>query len=207
MYNKKKVKWELIIRDVLLVIIGLFLVGAGIVYALQNKQVTNNTSSITDKKILVAYFSATGNTKRVAKNLARAIGADTYEITPLNPYTSEDLDWQNKDSRSSVEMADHNSRPEIEKDDFSVAKYDTIFLGFPIWWYIAPTIVNTFLEKHDFSNKKIILFATSGGSGFGNTIGNLKPSVSDTTEIIEGEVFNPNTSVEDLKKWVETLNL
>ena len=100
-------------------------------------------------------------------------------------------------------MADHNSRPEIENDDFSVAEYDTIFLGFPIWWYIAPTIVNTFLEKHDFSNKKIILFSTSGGSRFGKTIDNLRPSVSNSTEIIEGDVLNSNPSVEDLKQWVK----
>lgn len=100
-------------------------------------------------------------------------------------------------------MKDHNSRPEMVNDDFSVSEYDTVFLGFPIWWYIAPTIVNTFLEKYDFSNKKIILFATSGGSGFGKTVSNLKPSVSNSTTIIEGDVLNSNPSVDDLKQWVK----
>ena len=158
-----------------------------------------------NKKVLVAYFSATGTTKKVAENLAEATGADIYEIKPLKPYTSADLDWTDKNSRSSVEMADHNSRPEMVKDDFSVAEYDVIYLGFPIWWYIAPTIVNTFLEKHDFSNKTIVLFATSGGSGFGKTVDNLKPSVSPSTKILQGEILNSNPSVDKLKKWVKNI--
>jgi hypothetical protein len=108
-----------------------------------------------------------------------------------------------KESRSSIEMKDWKSRPEIIDDNFSVDKYDTIFLGFPIWWYIAPTIINTFLEKHDFSNKKIILFATSGGSKFGRAVENLKPSVSDSTEIVEGDILNSNPSSEQLKIWSE----
>ena len=111
----------------------------------------------------------------------------------------------NKNSRSSIEMNDKNFRPQMIEDNFSIEKYDTIFLGFPIWWYIAPTIVNTFLEKHNFSGKKIILFATSGGSGFGGTIKYLKSSVSDSTEITEGKLLNGNPSEEELKKWVETL--
>lgn len=155
-------------------------------------------------KILVAYFSASvGVTKNVAKNLASALNADMYEIKPLKPYSSADLNWMDENARSTIEMKDWNSRPEIIEDDFSVKKYDTIYLGFPIWWYIAPTIVNTFLEKHDFSDKKIILFATSGGSEFGNTIDNIKPSVSNTTEIIEGDILNGNPSPEELKKWAE----
>ena len=100
-------------------------------------------------------------------------------------------------------MKDHKSRPEIVDDGFSVKEYDTVYLGFPIWWYIAPTIVNTFLEKQDFSNKKIILFATSGGSRFGKTIDNLKPSVSSSTTIIEGDILKSKPSVEDLKEWVK----
>lgn len=156
-------------------------------------------------KTLVAYFSATGTTKRVAENLAKAANADFYEIKPLKPYTSADLNWQDSNSRSSVEMKDHSSRPEIISDNFSIAEYDTIYLGFPIWWYIAPTIVNTFLEKQDCSNKKIILFATSGGSGFGKTVENLKPSVSSSATIIEGKVLNGNPSVEELKKWIESI--
>ena len=191
-------------NKILLIIIGIFIVTAGIVFAVQNKQTENKgVTNMADKKVLVAYFSATGTTKKVAENLAKATNGDLYEITPLEPYTNADLDWTNKSSRSSVEMADHNSRPKMKEDDFSVSEYDVVFLGFPIWWYIAPTIVNTFLEKHDFSNKKIILFATSGGSGFGKTVQNLKPSVSDSTEIVEGDILNSNPSVDDLKKWVK----
>ena len=156
-------------------------------------------------KTLIAYFSASGITKKVAQNLASAINADIYEIKPLVPYTDADLNWMDKNARSTVEMKDWNSRPEIKDDDAHIENYDTIFVGFPIWWYIAPTIINTFLEKYDFSNKRIILFATSGGSGFGRTVENIKPSVSDSTEIIEGKILNHNPSVEELKKWAESL--
>lgn len=154
-------------------------------------------------KTLVAYFSASGVTKEVAKNLSNAINSDLYEIKPLEPYSNADLNWMDRNSRSSVEMRDKNSRPEIIDDDAKIKDYDTIFLGFPIWWYIAPTVVNTFLEKYDFSNKKIILFATSGGSGFGGTVDNIKPSVSDSTEIVEGKILNHNPSVEQLTQWAK----
>ena len=192
-------------KNILLIVIGLFIIGAGVVFALTNKQEIKENTDM-NKKTLVAYFSATGTTKRVAENLAKATGADLYEIKPLKPYTSADLNWQDSNSRSSVEMKDHSSRPETVSDNFSVSEYDTIYLGFPIWWYVAPTIVNTFLEKHDFSDKKIILFATSGGSGFGKTAENLKQSVSPSAKIIEGKVLNGNPSVEDLKKWAEKFN-
>lgn len=189
-------------KNILLIVFAVLIAGAGIVFALQNKQTENKgVSNMADKKVLVAYFSATGTTKKVSENLAEALNADIYEIKPLKPYTQADLDWTNDKSRSSVEMKDHKSRPEMAADDFSVSEYDTIFLGFPIWWYIAPTIVNTFLEKHDFSNKRIILFATSGGSGFGRTIDNLKPSVSESAEIIQGDILNSNPSVDKLRKW------
>ena len=191
-------------RNIVLIIVALLVAAAGIVYAIQNKQLTNKGVNM-DKKVLIAYFSATGTTKKVAENLAKATGGDLYEIKPLKPYTSADLDWTNKQSRSTIEMDNHNSRPEMVNDDFSVAEYDTVFLGFPIWWYIAPTIVNTFLEKHDFSNKTIVLFATSGGSRFGKTVDNLRPSVSNSTKIIEGDILNGNPSVDELKKWVESL--
>ena len=193
-------------KILLFIVLGILILGAGVVFALahnSNKQTAKEDINMTDKKVLVAYFSATGTTKRVAENLAKATNGDLYEIKPLKPYTSADLDWTNGNSRSSVEMTDYNSRPEMVKDDFSVAEYDTIYLGFPIWWYIAPTIVNTFLENQDFSNKKIILFATSGGSGFGKTVQNLKPSVSNSTVIIEGDILNSNPTAEDLKEWVK----
>ena len=146
-------------------------------------------------KKLVAYFSASGNTARLAKNLAEAAGADLYEIRPAVPYTSADLNWQNKQSRSSVEMSDYSSRPELADKNADIAAYDTIYVGFPVWWYIAPTIINSFLESYDFSGKKIILFATSGGSGFGKAVENLKSSAPDA-EIIEGKV---NPSAKDIE--------
>ena len=148
-----------------------------------------------NKKVLVAYFSATGTTKRVAENLAKATGAVVYEIKPAVPYTDADLNWRDSNSRSSVEMA---------ADNFSVKEYDTVYLGFPIWWGTAPHIVETFLEKHDFTDKTIILFATSGSSGMGNTDKDLKSSVSASTKIVKGKTLNSNPSVEELKKWVVT---
>ena len=141
-------------------------------------------------KKLVAYFSAGGNTARLAKKLAEAAKADLYEIKPSVPYTAADLNWQDKKSRSSVEMNDHSSRPAIADANANVGAYDTIYVGFPVWWYIAPTIINTFLEQYDFSGKKIILFATSGGSGFGRAVDNLKSSAPQAS-IKEGKV-NPS---------------
>ena len=120
-------------------------------------------------KILVAYFSAGGTTRKVAEMIAETAEADLHEIVPKQPYSKADLNWMDKKSRSSVEMSDKKSRPEITDTDVSINMYDEIILGFPIWWYVAPTIINTFLESFDFTGKRIILFATSGGSGFGNT--------------------------------------
>ncbi|MBQ9245701.1 NAD(P)H-dependent oxidoreductase [bacterium] len=158
-------------------------------------------------KNLVVYFSASGVTKKVAENLSKTVNADIYEIKPVVPYTKADLNWMDKNSRSTVEMNNYHSRPEIVKDDVKVQDYDVIFLGFPIWWYIAPTIVNTFLEANDFTNKTIVLFATSGGSDFGKTVDNLKLSVSDSAKIIQGKILNHNPSEDDLKKWIENLKL
>ena len=154
-------------------------------------------------KKLVAYFSASGITRNVAKMVAEAAGADLYEITPKEAYTKADLNWMDKKSRSSVEMNDKTFRPEIVKEDLNLSSYDTILLGFPIWWYVAPTIINTFLENYDFSGKRIVLFATSGGSGFGNTIKELKPSVADA-EIVEGKILN-RASDDQLKDWIAGL--
>lgn len=151
-------------------------------------------------KVLVAYFSASGVTESVAQKLAEAAGADLYEIKPEVPYTKSDLDWMNKQSRSSVEMKDKSSRPAIEDTNANVEAYDTVLLGFPIWWYVAPTIINTFLEQYDFSGKKIVLFATSGGSGFGKTVDGLKVSAPNAT-IVEGKMLNGRLSVDELKQW------
>lgn len=154
-------------------------------------------------KKLVAYFSASGTTKRVAEDLARAAGADIYEIEPEVPYTKADLNWMDKQARSTIEMNDHGSRPAIKDTDAKIPEYDTVFVGFPVWWYIAPTIINTFLEKYDFSGKTIILFATSGGSGFGKAVENLRSSVAADTVIKEGKVFRGRASGADLEKLAE----
>ena len=133
--------------------------------------------------ILVAYFSASGVTRKEAEKLAEKLGADLYEIKPLVPYTKEDLIWWNESSRSIVEMRHPDERPPIVDDDAHIEQYDTIYLGFPIWCYVAPTIVKTFVEKYDFSNKKIILFATSGGSRWGKTAQDLQGSVDPSCTI------------------------
>lgn len=156
-------------------------------------------------KSLVAYFSASGLTGKVAEVLAKAAGADLHEIKPAVPYTSADLNWMDKKSRSSVEMADPSSRPEIANKVENMDQYDTVFVGFPIWWYVAPTIINTFLEQYDFSGKKIVLFATSGGSGFGKTASALKSSVSASAQIVEGRLLNGRVQEAELKDWVKTL--
>jgi flavodoxin len=158
-------------------------------------------------KALVAFFSASGVTAKLAKNLAEAAGADIYEIFPEKPYTNTDLNWQNKNSRSSVEMNDKSFRPAIADTNANIANYDTIFVGFPIWWYVAPTIINTFLEAYDFSGKTIILFATSDGSGMGNSAKELRSSVSDSAVIKDGKRFSTNTSVSELKEWVNSLGI
>lgn len=154
-------------------------------------------------KKLVAYFSASGTTKKVAEMIAQVAETDLYEIVPKQPYSKEDLNWMDKKSRSSVEMSDKKFRPEISDIDVSVDVYDEIILGFPIWWYVAPTIINTFLESYDFKGKKIILFATSGGSGFGNTVSELKPSVPDT-EIKEGKVFHKAVK-QEVTEWIKNI--
>lgn len=153
-------------------------------------------------KTLVAYFSASGTTKKKAAMIADGLGADLYEIVPKTLYTKEDLNWMDKKSRSSVEMNDKKFRPELADKDAHIENYDKIVLGFPIWWYVAPTIINTFLESYDFSGKKIILFATSGGSSFGNTVSELKPSVPDA-EIVEGKIVNNKLDVLEIKQIFE----
>ena len=150
-------------------------------------------------KKLVAYFSASGNTAALAKKLAEAAAADLYEIRPAVPYTSADINWQDKQSRSSIEMSDHSSRPAIADSDLDIAAYDTVYVGFPVWWYIAPTIINTFLERYDFSGKRIILFATSGGSRFGKAVENLKVSAPNA-QIIEGKVNPSAAEIQELSK-------
>ena len=156
-------------------------------------------------KKLVAYFSASGVTAKVADMLADAVGADIHEIRPKVPYTKADLNWMDKNSRSSIEMADKTIRPEIADSNVKIENYEVIYLGFPIWWYVAPTIINTFLESAEFAGKKIILFATSGGSKFGKTVEELKVSVPDSCEIVEGKLLNGRQTIASIKEWVDTL--
>ena len=154
-------------------------------------------------KKLVAYFSASGITQNVAEMIAEAADCDIYEITPKVAYTKADLNWMDKKSRSSVEMNDKKIRPELADNAIDISGYDEIILGFPIWWYVAPTIINTFLETHDFEGKKIVLFATSGGSGFGNTVEELQPSAPNA-QIVEGRLLN-RASKTEITDWVNTL--
>ena len=158
-------------------------------------------------KRLVAFFSVSGVTASLARTLADVAGADLYDIKPLVPYTKADLDWTDKKSRSTVEMQDPSSRPVIAGKDANVTDYDVIFVGFPIWWYVAPTVVNSFLEAYDFSGKIVIPFATSGGSGLGKTIDKLKPSVSTSTILREGTLLNGKPSKDALAEWITSLNL
>ena len=152
------------------------------------------------KKTLVAYFSASGTTRKVAEMIAEAGDCALYEITPKELYTNDDLNWMNKKSRSSVEMSDKKIRPQITDTDAHIEEYDTIILGFPIWWYVAPTIVNTFLEKYDFSGKKIVLFATSGGSGLGDSGKNMA-ALAPKANVADGRRFAENVSGKELADW------
>ena len=157
-------------------------------------------------KALVAYFSATGVTAKAAKALAGAVGGDLYEIKPAVPYSAADLNWMDKGSRSSVEMRDARSRPALAAADAPVGGYDVIFLGFPVWWYVAPTIVNTFLEAYDFTGKTIVLFATSGGSGLGKSAAGLRASAPGA-KIMDGRLLNGRLNEAELKAWVQGLKL
>lgn len=156
-------------------------------------------------KILVAYFSASGVTARLAKSLADVVKADLFEIKPEVPYSHADLDWTNQKSRSSIEMKNLSFRPPVAKKLSNMEDYDVIFLGFPIWWYIAPTIINTFLESYDLKGKKIIPFATSGGSSMGKTNEKLKPSCNGAT-LYDGKVLNGMQPKAVLKAWVDSFN-
>ena len=153
-------------------------------------------------KVLVAYFSASGVTEGVAKQLADLTGGDLHKIQPEQPYTEADLDWRDKQSRSTLEMQDKNSRPAITDKLTNMQDYDVVYVGFPIWWYTAPTIINTFMESYDFKGKTVIPFATSGGSDIKKACEDLKAAYPDVNWK-EGKLLN-RASKDDLKKWVET---
>ena len=155
---------------------------------------------------LVAYFSATGTTAKAARVLANAVGGALYESRPAVPYTSADLNWMDKRSRSSVEMTNPDSRPALADTGAPVDSHDVIFLGFPVWWYVAPTLLNTFLEAYDFTGKTIVLFATSGGSGLGKSAAGLQASAPGA-RIVDGRMLNGRLNEAELKSWAEGLNL
>lgn len=157
-------------------------------------------------KVLVAYFSATGVTEGVAKVLAEAAEADLHKIEPEEKYTAADLDWMNKSSRSSVEMNDKSFRPAVASKVANMEQYDVIYVGFPIWWYVAPTIINTFLEQYDLSGKKVVPFATSGSSGMGKTNEELAVSCKGA-DLKQGRRFEQKVSISELKDWIQELNV
>lgn len=157
-------------------------------------------------KKLIAYFSATGVTKKVALKLAEVVGADAFEIKPAVAYTNKDLDWRDETSRSTIEMKDPASRPEILNKLSNMEEYDVIFVCFPIWWYIAPTIINTFLESYDLQGKRIILCATSGSSGFGKTLEKLEDSCRGAI-LTEGKMLNGKLNIDEISSWLKTLNI
>lgn len=156
-------------------------------------------------QVLVAYFSVSGNTKRVAEKLALAVNSALFEIKPEIPYTKEDLNWMDKNSRSTIEMKNQHIRPAIEKTEAPVAGKTTIFLGFPIWWHQAPTIINTFLEKYDLSDKRIVPFATSGGGDMGVSVEKLKPSCAETTKWGHGVILNGDDVEGKISEWLKNL--
>ena len=151
-------------------------------------------------KTLVAYFSASGTTAKVAKKMAEAIGADLFEIKPETPYSGADLNWQNKNSRSSVEMNDRSSRPAIAVKAADMPQYDVVFVGFPVWWYREPSIIDTFMESYDFAGKTVIPFATSGGSGLGDSAVNMQKLAKGAKDV-NGKRFSGSASAEELKAW------
>ena len=158
-------------------------------------------------KILIAYFSASGVTARTAKEMAKAAGADLYEICPAEPYTAADLNWMDQKSRSTLEMNDPACRPAIAAPAADLDQYDTVFVGFPIWWYVAPTILSTFLEAYDFAGKTVIPFATSGGSGMGRTEDVLKACCAPETRWLPGKRLASRASEAEVRAWVESLGL
>ena len=155
-------------------------------------------------KTLVAYFSASGVTAKAAKNLAAAANADLFEIVPTQPYTRADLNWMDKKSRSTVEMNDRSCRPAIASKVADMAQYDRVFVGFPVWWYREPSIIDTFLEQYDFAGKTLIPFCTSGGSGLGETAENYR-RLAPGAKVLEGKRLTHRDSADTLRDWVNTL--
>ena len=159
------------------------------------------------KKILVAYFSASGETAKLAGTIAGVTGGNLFEIQPEQRYTAADLNWKDRNSRSTLEMNDDRSRPAIAGRVADMAQYDMVFVGFPIWWYQAPRIIETFLESYDFSGKTVVPFATSGGSGMGKTERILKACCAPDTKWVDGKRLSSRESAASVQKWIDSLNL
>jgi len=153
-------------------------------------------------KTLVSYFSASGVTRSVAEKISKVVNADLFEIEPVNHYTSEDLDWNNEESRTTIEMNNKSSRPEIKNKVNNLNDYDTVIIGFPVWWYTAPTIINTFIEENDLTNKKVYIFVTSGGSSFGGSLKDLRNTYPNIN-FIDGKRFTGNETTEDILSWLK----
>ncbi len=180
----------------------ILIVIAMILTSLTSFNVKAEEGNMTDKKVLVAYFSATGTTAGVADKLAKVTGGELFEIKPAQPYSEADLDWRNNQSRSSVEMADMNSRPEIASKVENMSQYNVVFIGFPIWWYREPSIIDTFMESYVFAGKTVIPFATSGSSGMGKSGENMQ-KLAPNAKVFEGKRFPANVSEEVLKTWAD----
>jgi flavodoxin len=153
-------------------------------------------------KTLISYFSASGVTKNVAKKISEAISADIFEIEPVNKYTDEDLDWTNKESRTTIEMNDKSSRPQIKNRINNIEEYDRVIIGFPVWWYTAPTIINTFLEENDLTNKKVYIFVTSGSSSYGGCLKDLRNTYPNIN-FVDGKRFTADESLDNIKNWLK----
>ena len=192
------------LKTILLAVVGLLMTTSSCAQTQQSKE-SNSENMEKEKNVLVAYFSATGTTKAVAEDLAKVMDAILFEIEPNEPYTSADLDWRNDNSRSSVEMHDVNSRPAVKNRVDDMAQYDVVFLGYPIWWYIAPTIINTFIDENNLNGKKVYCFATSGGSPIGPCVDALKKQYPDINWQ-EGKLLN-HASKETLEAWKKEIGL
>ena len=183
-------------KKVLFTILTILLIGGALFFI----KTGNSHKANTD--ILVAYFSATGNTKSVAEKLATAINADLFEIVPEQPYKSEDLNWQNDKSRSSLEMSDRSSRPAIASKIEDISQYKIVFVGSPIWWGREPSIMDTFIESYDFAGKTVIPFVTSGSSGIGDYGANLQ-ALAPNAKVLTGKRFSTDVTSEELKNWAD----
>lgn len=176
---------------------------------IESKQTTEaeKTTQSADTNVLVAYFSATGNTKTVAEQIADVTGGELYEIEPAEPYTSEDLDYNNDDCRANLEMNDDTARPEIAGAIENIEQYDTIYLGYPIWWGNAPRIMNTFVETYDLSGKTVVPFCTSGGSGISTSVDTLQKLAGDGITWMEGQRFDRDVSADEISQWIDEMGL